>query len=499
MSRLLMSLPRRDHHIDGKPVPPAEGEYLPSINPTTGEAWYETARGTAADVDRAVDAAHRAFADPAWSRMSQTRRGALLRRVGELIGENAEELARTESADNGKLLREMRAQLAGLPEYFHYYGGLADKIHGETIPANSHDVLNYTLREPVGVIGAITPWNSPLLLTAAKLAPALACGNTVVVKPSEHTSASMLALAPLFEEAGFPAGVVNVVTGLGAEAGAPLVDHPGVEKLTFTGSTATGAWIAERAGRRLVRAGLELGGKSPQLVFADADVAGAANGVIAGVFAAAGQTCIAGSRVLAHRSVYDELMARVVERAGTIRIGDPLDPATELGPLAMAAQLAKVEEYVAAGRADGGTVAYGGKRPDIGLGGFFHQPTVFTGLGNDTRLCREEIFGPVVAIIPFDDDAEAVRIANDTSYGLAAGIWTRDLARAHRTAAALDAGTVWVNMYRAMSPMSPRAGFKSSGLGVEHGTEVVREYTRIKSVWVNTSDEPAGDPFVMRS
>jgi aldehyde dehydrogenase (NAD+) len=431
--------------------------------------------------------------------MSQTRRGALLRRVGELIGENAEELARTESTDNGKLLREMRAQLAGLPEYFHYYGGLADKIHGETIPASSVDVLNYTLREPVGVVGAITPWNSPLLLTTAKLAPALACGNTVVIKPSEHTSASMLALAPLFEEAGFPAGVVNVVTGLGAEAGAPLVDHPGVEKLTFTGSTATGAWIAERAGRRLVRAGLELGGKSPQLVFADADVAGAANGVIAGVFAAAGQTCIAGSRVLAHRSIYDELVARVVERAGTIRIGDPLDPATELGPLAMAAQLAKVEDHVAAGRTEGGTVAYGGGRPDVGLGGYFHQPTVFTGLGNDTRLCREEIFGPVVAIIPFDDDAEAVRIANDTSYGLAAGIWTRDLARAHRTAAALDAGTVWVNMYRAMSPMSPRSGFKSSGLGVEHGTEVVREFTRLKSVWINTSDEPAGDPFVLRS
>jgi acyl-CoA reductase-like NAD-dependent aldehyde dehydrogenase len=493
------TLQRRDHHIGGEHVPPTTGEYLPSINPTTGDAWYETARGTAADVDRAVAAARRAFADPSWSRMSQTRRGALLRRVGELIGENAEELARTESTDNGKLLREMRAQLVGLPEYFHYYGGLADKIHGETIPANSVDVLNYTLREPVGVVGAITPWNSPLLLTAAKLAPALACGNTVVVKPSEHTSASMLALAPLFEEAGFPAGVVNVVTGLGSEAGAPLVDHPGVEKLTFTGSTATGARIAERAGRRLVRAGLELGGKSPQLVFADADVTSAANGVIAGVFAAAGQTCIAGSRVLAHRSVYDELVARVIERAGTIRIGDPLDPATELGPLAMAAQLAKVEEYVAAGRAEGGTVAYGGARPDVGLGGFFHQPTVFTDLGNDTRLCREEIFGPVVAIIPFDDDAEAVRIANDTSYGLAAGIWTRDLARAHRTAAALDAGTVWVNMYRAMAPMSPRAGFKSSGLGVELGTEVVREYTRIKSVWINTSDEPADDPFVLRS
>lgn len=493
------SLPRQQHYIDGAHVAPADGDYFTSDNPTTGRAWYEAARGTAADIDRAVAAATRAFESPAWRDLSQTRRGALLRRVGELIGEHAEELAHTEATDNGKLLREMTAQLAGLPEYFFYYAGLTDKIQGDTIPASSVDVLNYTLREPVGVVGAITPWNSPLTLTAAKLAPLLACGNTAVIKPSEYTSASALALAPLFTAAGFPPGVVNVVTGWGSEAGAPLVDHPGVAKLSFTGSTATGSWIAERAGRRLVGAGLELGGKSPQLVFPDADVASAANGVVAGIFAAAGQTCIAGSRVLAHRSVYDELVERVVQRAGTIRIGDPLEPDTELGPLAMPAQLNKVEEYVAAGRADGGTVACGGGRPDVGLGGWFHEPTVFTGLSNDARLCREEIFGPVVAVIPFDDDAEALRIANETNYGLAAGVWTKDLSRAHRAAASLDAGTVWVNMYRAMSPMSPRSGFKSSGMGVEHGTEVVREYTRLKSVWVNTSDEAAGDPFVLRS
>lgn len=492
-------LPRYEHYINGEEVPPAEGEYFTSDNPATGQPWYEAARGSSADVERAVGAAERTFESRSWQRLSQSQRGALLRRVGELIAENADELARTETTDNGKLLREMKAQLAGIPEYYHYYAGLADKIHGETIPASNVDVLNYTLREPVGVIGAITPWNSPLLLTTAKIAPALACGNTAVIKPSEYISASMLALAPLFEQAGFPAGAVNVVTGFGAGAGAPLVDHPDVGKLSFTGSSATGAWIAERAGKRLVRAGLELGGKSPQLVFADADLTSAANGVVAGIFAAAGQTCIAGSRVLVHRSVHDELVSRVVERASTIRIGDPADPDTELGPLATPEQQTKVENYVAAAQQEGGTLAYGGGRPDTGLDGWFHQPTVFTGLGNETRTCQEEIFGPVVAIIPFDDEDEALRIANDTSYGLAAGIWTKDLGRAHRVAAALEAGTVWVNMYRAMSPMSPRSGFKTSGLGVEHGTEVVREYTRLKSVWINTSDEPAGDPFVMRS
>ncbi|MCX4831130.1 aldehyde dehydrogenase [Streptomyces sp. NBC_01016] len=487
------------HFIGGRWVEPAAGEYFDSTDPATGRTLYRAARGTAADIDKAVAAARAAFEDPGWRDLNQTKRGHLLRRLGELIAENAEELALMESRDNGKLLREMRGQLASLPEYFHYYAGLADKIHGETIPTSDRAVLNYTAREPLGVVGAITPWNSPLTLTTSKLAPALCAGNTVVVKPSEYTSASGLRLAELALEAGFPPGVVNVVTGYGAEAGGPLVDHEDLAKISFTGSTATGSKIAASAAGRFIGSTLELGGKSPQIVFEDADVANAAMGVIAGVFAAAGQTCIAGSRVFAHRSVYDELLERVCERAKSICIGDPLDEATELGPLAFEAQRDKVAAYVDLGREEGARVLTGGAPTDGGTGGCFYEPTVLVDVDNSMRVVREEIFGPVVAIMPFDTEDEVVGLANDTEYGLAAGIWTTNLSRAHRVAGRLDAGTVWVNTYRAMSPMSPRQGFKASGVGVEHGTETIKEYTRLKSVWINTSEEPVADPFTMRS
>src|SRR3954454_11300148 len=364
----------RDHHIGGQHVAPSSGEYFESSNPATRGVLYQAARGNAADVDRAVTAARTAFEDPRWRDLSQTRRGHLLRRLGDLVAENAEELARSESLDNGKLLREMRGQLATLPEYYYFYAGLADKINGDVIPTSDRRVLNYTTREPLGVVGAITPWNSPLTLTTSKLAPALCAGNTVVIKPSEYTSATVLRLAELALEAGFPPGAVNVVTGFGAEAGQALVDHRDLAKISFTGSTMTGSRIAAATASRFVGSTLELGGKSPNIVFEDANIANAAMGVVAGIFAAAGQTCIAGSRVFVHRSVHEELLERVTDRARSIRIGDPLEDTTELGPLAFADQRDKVAGYVDLGRTEGARVLTGGERTDGGLGGYFFEP-----------------------------------------------------------------------------------------------------------------------------
>src|SRR3712207_408216 len=352
----MSDLERFEHYIDSEWVAPSAGEYFESTNPTTRTPLYEAARGNAVDVSRAVQAAQSTFEDPRWRDLSQTKRGRLLRRLGDLIGEHADELARMETEDNGKLLREMRAQMATLPEYYFYYAGLADKIQGDVIPTSDRRILNYTTREPLGVVGAITPWNSPMTLTTSKLAPALCAGNTVVIKPSEYTSATVLKLAELVDLAGFPPGAVNIVTGFGPEAGQALVDHPSLAKISFTGSTGTGARIAASTAARFIGSTLELGGKSPNIVFDDANVANAAMGVVAGIFAAAGQTCIAGSRVFAHKAVYDELLERVTERARSIRIGDPLEDTTELGPLAFADQRDKVAGYVDLGRSEGAKI-----------------------------------------------------------------------------------------------------------------------------------------------
>lgn len=494
-----MKVKRYQLRIAGQACEPQGGAWFETQNPYTGATWAEIPRCDARDVDRAVQAAHQALTQGPWAQMTATQRGALMRKLGDLIARDAKRLAETEVRDNGKLIAEMHGQLNYVPQWFYYYGGLADKVQGATLPLDKQGYFAYTRHEPVGVVAAITPWNSPLLLLAWKLAPALAAGCTVVAKPSEFTSASTLEFAELFEEAGFPPGVFNVVTGFGAEVGSPLVEHPLVSKVSFTGSDATGRRINEQAGRLLKHASMELGGKSPNVVFDDADIEQAVYGAISGIFAATGQTCIAGSRLLVQEGIHDAFVERLLAVARTARMGDPMSPDTQVGPVTTPPQYKKVLDYIDIARAEGATAVLGGAKgegAECGQG-WFVQPTIFTGVRNDMRIAQEEVFGPVLSIIRFKDEADALRIANDVRFGLAAAVWTRDIGRAIRMSERLQAGTVWVNTYRAVSFMAPFGGYKDSGLGRENGIDAIREYLQTKSVWIN-SGAVAGNPFVMR-
>jgi (Z)-2-((N-methylformamido)methylene)-5-hydroxybutyrolactone dehydrogenase len=456
-------------------------------------------KGTAADVERAVEAAHRAFTTGDWPKFNASQRGALLRRLGDLIAREADRLGALEVRDNGKLFAEMGGQLRYLPQWYYYFGGLADKIEGAVIPIDKASTFNFTRHEPVGVIAAITPWNSPLMLLSWKLAPALAAGCTMVVKPSEFTSASALEFMKLVEEAGFPKGVVNVITGFGADVGEPLVTHPKVAKVAFTGGELSGQKVYESAAKGLKRVTLELGGKSANIVFDDAKLDDAVKGAISGIFAATGQTCIAGSRLLVQESIHNEFLDKLVAFARTARMGDPMSADTQVGPVTTQPQFKKILGYIDIAKGEGAQCVLGGgpaKRPECG-DGWFVEPTIFSGVNNQMRIAREEVFGPVLSVIRFRDEDEAVAIANDSLYGLAAGMWTQSIKRALKVSERLQAGSVWVNTYRAVSYMSPFGGYKRSGLGRENGQDAIWEYLQTKSVWISTADE-VPNPFVMR-
>jgi aldehyde dehydrogenase (NAD+) len=433
-----------------------------------------------------------------FSKMTATERGKMMLRLADLVTKHAERLAEIEVQDNGKLIAEMRGQMNYHPEWWRYYGGLADKVEGSVMPIDKPDIFAFTRHEPVGVVGALTAWNSPLLFIAWKCAPAIAAGCSVVIKPSEFTSASTLEYAALTKEAGFPDGVFNVVAGYGPDAGSALVDHPDVAKITFTGSDATGARIYAQAAKTMKRVTLELGGKSPNIVFDDCNLDKAAAGVVSGIFAATGQTCIAGSRLLVQNSIKEAFTKKVAELGATARKGNPMEADTNIGPVTTPAQYQKILDYIDIAKKEGARCILGGTAaPDL-PGGQFVEPTIFVDVTPQMRIAREEVFGPVLSIIGFDDEEEAIRLGNDSVYGLAAGVWTENIGRAVRMSKALRAGTVWVNTYRAVSYMMPFGGMKHSGIGRESGIESINQYLETKSTWISYAEGAPGNPFIMR-
>ncbi len=463
----------------------ASGATFETINPATGETITTVAEGDAPDSVRAVDAARAALANPDWKAISPHKRAQLLWKLADAIEANVDELARLETQDNGKPFFESKyADLGLVVEVYRYFAGLADKVHGATIPVKGA-FLNYTLREPVGVVGCITPWNFPLSMASWKVAPALAMGNAVVLKPAEQTPLTALRLGELAAEVGFPEGVLNVVPGFGQTAGAALVRHPGVDAIAFTGSTEVGKTVMRDAAETLKKVSLELGGKSPNVVFADADLKAAVKGATGGIFYGKGEVCAAGSRVLVERSIYDEFVDAFARSAERMVVGDPMDKGTRIGAIVSEKQLDRVMGYVEAGKAEGARLVTGGERTTVDGKGNFVTATVFADVDVDMKIAQEEIFGPVAAVIPFDDMDDAIKKANQTIYGLAAGVWTRDIGKAHRMAAEIKAGTVWVNTYNQYDAASPFGGFKQSGFGRDLGSEsALEKYTQVKSVWV---------------
>lgn len=480
------------NYIGGRKVAPHSGNWIDCDNPADGVAWGRVPRSDAQDVRSAVEAAAATFQKGPWAAMLPGERALALLKIADVVEDHAEELARLETRDNGKTIKEMLTQVRRIPGFFRYFAGLADKIDGEMPAPDRPDHMVYVRHEPLGVIAIITPWNSPLNLLTWKLAPALAAGNTAVVKPSEFTSASALRFAEILTEGGgLPAGVVNVITGYGQEAGDLLIRDPDVTKVTFTGGTASGRAVYKAAADGIKPVGLELGGKSPQIVFEDADLEMAARGAVSGIFGSGGQSCVAGSRLLLQRSIHDSVVERIVALTAKIRLGDPLDPQTDIGPVANRPQYDRILGYIEKGKSEGARVVIGGGADLEANGGkgLFIKPTIFTQVDNGMTIAREEIFGPVLCVIPFDTEADAIRMANDTLFGLGSGLWTRDIARVHRVAARIQAGSVWVNTYKITSHISPFGGFKTSGIGRENGRGAIEEFLQKKSVWINLSEQ----------
>ena len=493
-----MSLETFQMLIDGAWVAASDGQSFESLDPASNEPWALIPKATEADVDAAVQAAHRAQTSGPWAEMTASARGKCLARLGDLLAANSEALGRVETRDTGKMFKETAWQAKYIAEYFHFFAGAADKISGETLPIDKPDMMTMTVREPLGVVAAVVPWNSQLFLVAVKIGPALAAGNTVVLKASEHASAPMLEFAKVFEEAGFPPGVFNVVTGHGEPCGRALTSHPLVDRVSFTGGPETARHVIRNSAENFAEVSLELGGKSPVMVFEDADLESAVNGVLLSIFSASGQSCVAGSRLLLQESIREEVLSRVVEKAAQIRIGDPLDDNSQMGPLATEAQLSNIQSTLADATANGADLRYGGNTPPGLETGWYIEPTIVDCPHQNISIVRNEMFGPVVSALGFKDETEALMLANDTNFGLASGVFTRDVGRALRVSKAIRAGIVWVNTYRVVSPIAPFGGYKDSGYGRESGLEAIYDYTRPKTVWLNTSSEPIADPFVMR-
>ncbi|MGQ0485432.1 MAG: aldehyde dehydrogenase [Hyphomicrobiales bacterium] len=483
-------------YIDGTFREAEGGARYPSIDPSTEDVWAEMPKASAADTNAAVETAHRAFHVGPWPALTATARGKLLAKLADLVARDAAVIAELETRDTGKVIRETKAVTGYVAEYYRYYAGLADKIEGATLPIDKPDLEVSTRREPLGVVAAVVPWNSQMLLAAMKLGPALAAGNTVVLKASEDGPAPLLYFAKLVHEAGFPDGAVSIITGFGDECGRVLTSHPLVARVAFTGGPETARHVVRNTAENFAVTTLELGGKSPVLVFEDTAIDSAVNGVIAGIFGATGQSCVAGSRLLVHESLHDGFVARLAKRAGEIRIGAPLDMATEMGPLATLRQRDRAIRLIAESVKGSAQVVTGGKAPD--RKGFYFEPTILLAPSAELPCVQQEFFGPVLSVQKFKTEEEAVALANGTQYGFAAGVFTQNLARAHRLTRKLRAGVVWVNTYRAVSPVAPFGGNGLTGYGREGGLDAIRDYTRTKSVWIDTSVAPMADPFVMR-